>query len=410
MHKLIYSVVCLLIIAYGVVGAVRDKSVRVIYTKPTDKSYNYQALKEITNAALHVHYWYYEKLGNKTFRLNTPIVEQVPGEQNERWYINTSGNPWGYIWNWWSNTRKEVRSKLGTQDWDMNYRIPIYTHVAKPQGASGAANYGYFVVDDKDIEGLLGQTNEPVPRWWGGFAHELGHCFTCPDHSVSGCLMSAAMYRFPNCTFCNACKDDVLRDSKNRGFFTDTCGFGEPENAVVWIYTEKDQKGYKTAFVPGTYHCLDMMHRGLINNEASSIKVAQGCKVTLYKNDSLAGTSKSFTTDDNDLANDNLNNNVSSLKIEKSSSIAFGLQQSIGIKHIVTTKDYIRILLHLDGMRNLDISLFSSKGVLIKKVSVSNTDKGERLVRINRQSYSPGVYFCDIMRDNSHLVRRIILR
>jgi hypothetical protein len=233
-------------------GEVRDKSVRVIYTKPTDKSFNHQALKEITNAALIVHYWYYENLGDKTFRLNTPIVEMIEGEHTENWYINTSGNPWGYIWNWWENTRVEIKAKLGTNNWDMNYRIPIYTHVSKPQGGSGAANYGYFVVDDKDIEGLLGNTNEPVPRWWGGFAHELGHCFDCPDHSVANCLMSAAMYRFPNCNLCNSCKNDVLTDSKNRGFFTDTCGFGEPENAKVWIYTDTDFNGYEVAFAPGT--------------------------------------------------------------------------------------------------------------------------------------------------------------
>ena len=67
-----------------------------------------------------------------------------------------------------------------------------------------------MLLSGHDADGAAGKT-EPMPRWYGGMVHELGHAFGLPDStSTDGTCMSATFYSYPNCTFSQTQKNGIL--------------------------------------------------------------------------------------------------------------------------------------------------------------------------------------------------------
>lgn len=217
--KLFFIALILLFGNFWAVKSADPKTVRVVWLRPTDVSYNQNIVNALAGCANEAKTWWAQHNDGKTFRLNDPVVEVINGDHTANWYVTTPAGSWGPDWYWWENTKIEVMSKLGTQNWDPNYRFVIYISCTKPPNGSGASGSGYAIMDNQDINGLLGQSSEPYDRWVGGFAHELGHNFDLPDESTSGCVMSAALYNFPNCNFCNPCKNILATSSRCTGFF-----------------------------------------------------------------------------------------------------------------------------------------------------------------------------------------------
>ena len=322
------QVFCLIIVFFFLtplkhLNAQVNKSVRVVWLKPTDVSYSQEIVDSITSAAESVRKWWAQHNDGLTFTLNNPVVEVINGDHNADWYVNTPAGPWGSDWYWWSNARQEVRDKLGTQNqWDPNYRIFIYVSCTKPPNGSGAANYGYAVVDNQDINGLLGQSHEPVPRWHGGFAHELGHCFDLPDHTTAPSVMSASLYNYPNCTFIDSDKNTLATSSRCTGFFE---GLQGGSDGPVRIFQNCDYSGYMTGFEAGNYNMSWIESRGLTNDDASSITLQSGYQVTVYQHDNFTGYSNTFTSDASCLINftnnrgdgSNWNDDITSIRVDK---------------------------------------------------------------------------------------------
>jgi hypothetical protein len=67
--------------------------------------------------------------------------------------------------------------------------------------------------------------------------------------------------------------------------------------------------------VCGDYTLADLQAAGAVNDDASSVKVPSGYKVTLYTGDNFTGTAVTKTSDDSCFTDDGINDQVSSMKI-----------------------------------------------------------------------------------------------
>jgi len=83
----------------------------------------------------------------------------------------------------------------------------------------------------------------------------------------------------------------------------------------VSLYQNTTYAGWKAQFVCGSYTAADIAAAGGINDDASSIKVPAGYKVTLYTGDNFTGTAIVKTADDSSLIDDGINDQVSSLQV-----------------------------------------------------------------------------------------------
>ena len=83
----------------------------------------------------------------------------------------------------------------------------------------------------------------------------------------------------------------------------------------VTLYGNCDFKGGSTAFGTGSFNKNKLGKVG--NDNASSLRVPQGFKVTLYEHDDKSGTSKTFTSDVKCLWNTDFNNKTTSLEVTR---------------------------------------------------------------------------------------------
>ena len=84
----------------------------------------------------------------------------------------------------------------------------------------------------------------------------------------------------------------------------------------VELYQHTNYVGWKAAFGTGSYTLSQMIAAGAANDDASSIKVPAGYRVTLYADDNFSGTAIVKTASDSSLVDDSFNDRVSSMKID----------------------------------------------------------------------------------------------
>jgi predicted Zn-dependent protease len=181
-----------------------DKSIRVIWIKPTDVAYSAATVNAIGEAMRTVQSWYTDNLDGYQLRLNSPLVEVINGDHNRNWY--NENRPPNYPFDQPTfytieNVREEVKRKTGITDYDSRYKTIIYINAE----GGGAANYGMAFLGQNDVDGLLGKfRNESdrqagMKRWWQGLAHELGHTFGFPDYDNDTSIMGrVGFFKFPN--------------------------------------------------------------------------------------------------------------------------------------------------------------------------------------------------------------------
>jgi hypothetical protein len=77
-----------------------------------------------------------------------------------------------------------------------------------------------------------------------------------------------------------------------------------------------DYSGWTASFGIGNYNLAAINAAGGLNDDASSIRVPAGLRVTLYEHDNFTGASLVRTADDNCFVNEGWNDRVSSLRVE----------------------------------------------------------------------------------------------
>jgi len=82
------------------------------------------------------------------------------------------------------------------------------------------------------------------------------------------------------------------------------------------LFQNTSYGGWHANYPLGTYTTAQLVAAGGVDNDASSVRVPAGMKVTLYTGDNFTGTAIVKTTDDSSLVDDGINDAVSSLKVE----------------------------------------------------------------------------------------------
>ncbi|HEY9063079.1 MAG TPA: AbfB domain-containing protein [Pseudobacteroides sp.] len=87
------------------------------------------------------------------------------------------------------------------------------------------------------------------------------------------------------------------------------------KNPVV-VYQNTNYNGWAVGLNAGDYNMFQLLDKGLKNDEASSIKIASGYRVTLYEDYNFTGKSIVLTADSNNLSTYGFDNIVSAIKVE----------------------------------------------------------------------------------------------
>jgi hypothetical protein len=186
------------------------KTVRVFWLKPTDVAYDQAYPDGIGGVMVEAQSFYKQQLG-KTFTLNSPVVEAVDGQHDTNWYINNNCTPGGdryacVIF----NMQGELQQRFGLNNPDSRWLMVAEVSAEEVGQSGGGGQPGWVLLSGHDADGAAGKT-EPMPRWYGGMVHELGHAFGLPDAtSTDGTCMSASFYGYPNCTFDQTQKNGIL--------------------------------------------------------------------------------------------------------------------------------------------------------------------------------------------------------
>ena len=89
----------------------------------------------------------------------------------------------------------------------------------------------------------------------------------------------------------------------------------ETSSAKATFYENSNYSGWSVALSEGRYDYGTMISKGIKNDQISSIKVADGYKVTLYNDEGFAGSKKTLLTDASGLGD--FNDKTSAIVIEK---------------------------------------------------------------------------------------------
>jgi len=90
---------------------------------------------------------------------------------------------------------------------------------------------------------------------------------------------------------------------------------GQPPRVELFQHTSYG--GWAAGFVLGNYTMSQIVAAGGVNDDASSVKVPSGYKVTLYTGDNFTGTAIVKTANDSSIVDDGINDAVSSIKVEE---------------------------------------------------------------------------------------------
>ena len=87
-------------------------------------------------------------------------------------------------------------------------------------------------------------------------------------------------------------------------------------SGVVTLYEHSNYGGWAVSLEEGLYDYKDILAKGIVNDQISSLRVSDGYKVTIYDDEGFKGKSKEFTSDAS-YVGDEMNDKTSSIKIEK---------------------------------------------------------------------------------------------
>ena len=87
-------------------------------------------------------------------------------------------------------------------------------------------------------------------------------------------------------------------------------------SGVATLYEHSNYGGRAVSLEEGSYDYKDILAKGIVNDQISSLRVSDGYKVTIYDDEGFKGTSKEFTSDAS-YVGDEMNDKTSSIKIEK---------------------------------------------------------------------------------------------
>ena len=169
----------------------------------------------------------------------------------------------------------------------------------------------------------------------------------------------------------------------------------ETSSAKATFYENSNYSGWSVALSEGRYDYGTMISKGIKNDQISSIKVADGYKVTLYNDEGFAGSKKTLLTDASGLGD--FNDKTSAIVIEKVEKADFNNSNTY-IRSIANGQ----VVCAENGGSETIVANRSSCGGAWETFQIVNNDDGT----VSLKSIANGKYVCAVIDENNQLLPR----
>ena len=169
----------------------------------------------------------------------------------------------------------------------------------------------------------------------------------------------------------------------------------ETSSAKATFYENSNYSGWSVALSEGRYDYGTMISKGIKNDQISSIKVADGYKVTLYNDEGFAGSKKTLLTDASGLGD--FNDKTSAIVIEKVEKADFNNSNTY-IRSIANGQ----VVCAENGGSETIVANRSSCGGAWETFQIVNNNDGT----VSLKSIANGKYVCAVIDENNQLLPR----
>ena len=169
----------------------------------------------------------------------------------------------------------------------------------------------------------------------------------------------------------------------------------ETSSAKATFYENSNYSGWSVALSEGRYDYGTMISKGIKNDQISSIKVADGYKVTLYNDEGFAGSKKTLLTDASGLGD--FNDKTSAIVIEKVEKADFNNSNTY-IRSIANGQ----VVCAENGGSETIVANRSSCGGAWETFQIVNNNDGT----VSLRSIANGKYVCAVIDENNQLLPR----
>ena len=169
----------------------------------------------------------------------------------------------------------------------------------------------------------------------------------------------------------------------------------ETSSAKATFYENSNYSGWSVALSEGRYDYGTMISKGIKNDQISSIKVADGYKVTLYNDEGFAGSKKTLLTDASGLGD--FNDKTSAIVIEKVEKADFNNSNTY-IRSIANGQ----VVCAENGGSETIVANRSSCGGAWETFQIVNNNDGT----VSLRSVSNGKYVCAVIDEKNQLLPR----
>ena len=169
----------------------------------------------------------------------------------------------------------------------------------------------------------------------------------------------------------------------------------ETSSAKATFYENSNYSGWSVALSEGRYDCGTMVSKGIKNDQISSVKVADGYKVTLYNDERFAGSKKTLFTDASGFGD--FNDKTSAIVIEKVEKADFNNSNAY-----ITSIANGQVVCAENGGSETIVANRSSCGGAWETFQIVNNDDGT----VSLKSIANGKYVCAVIDENNQLLPR----
>ena len=169
----------------------------------------------------------------------------------------------------------------------------------------------------------------------------------------------------------------------------------ETSSAKATFYENSNYNGWSVALSEGRYDYGTMISKGIKNDQISSVKVADGYKVTLYNDERFAGSKKTLFTDASGLGD--FNDKTSAIAIEKVEKADFNNSNAY-----ITSIANGQVVCAENGGSETIVANRSSCGGAWETFQIVNNDDGT----VSLKSIANGKYVCAVIDENNQLLPR----
>ena len=169
----------------------------------------------------------------------------------------------------------------------------------------------------------------------------------------------------------------------------------ETSSAKATFYENSNYSGWSVALSEGRYDYSTMISKGIKNDQISSVKVADGYKVTLYNDERFAGSKKTLFTDASGLGD--FNDKTSAIVIEKVEKADFNNSNAY-----ITSIANGQVVCAENGGSETIVANRSSCGGAWETFQIVNNNDGT----VSLKSIANGKYVCAVIDENNQLLPR----